>query len=225
MQETAPVITIKAIARHHAKTLMVNGLLGLILSGLLANFFWWDFRLHLVLLLLVSLILLIIGAFKHFEPVNSFELTPQYLCYFHRYGACQLAWDNIQRIDIPVVTQGIEAKPLAYIGIRLKNPEVLAQLPRRLANNLLSEQRDLYFLACQLNHIGLLERQINDQPFRLSNKQLVIGPVGAFLHRSTMLAKTFGYELFIPFNACDREPQKFLELLKQCQEYATQRAA
>lgn len=124
------------------------------------------------------------------------------------------------RIALPKITEGIETKELPYIGIKLKDSEVLAKLPRRLANGLLLEQRDLYFLACQLEDIGFFDRQINDSPFKLANKDKVIGPVGAFLHRTAMLRKTFGFDVFIPTNACDREPQAFIELLKQCQNSA-----
>ena len=220
MTDTPAVITIKAIARHNVQTLLVSGFAGMALSALVANFFWQDIRMQIVLVFLVSLVCFIIGIFKHFEPENSFELTPEQLTYCHRYGRWNIQWDNIMRIDMPKVTEGIDTKVLPYIGIKLKDSEVLAQLPRRLANNLLLEQRDLYFLACQIENIGLFERQINDSPFKLSNKQKVIGPVGAFMHRSAMLRKTFGYDVFIPTNACDRQPQSFIELLKQCKDSA-----
>ena len=221
MSDSSPVITIKAIARHNVQTLLVSGAFGMALSALMANFYWHDIRMQIVLIFLVSFVCLLVGIFKHFEPQNSFELTPEQLLYCHRYGHLDLAWDNIMRIDMPKVTEGIESKVLPYIGIKLKDNEVLAKLPRRLANNLLLEQRDLYFLACQIENLGIFDRQINDSPFKLSNKEKIIGPIGAFLHRSVMLRKTFGYDVFIPTNACDREPEAFIELLKQCQNSAS----
>lgn len=220
MSDSSDVITIKAIARHNVQTLLVSGVFGMALSALVANFFWHDYRMQIVLVFLVSFVCLLVGIFKHFEPQNSFELRPEQFSYCHRYGHLNLAWDNMMRIDIPKVTEGVETKALPYIGIKLKDSEVLAKLPRRLANNLLLEQRDLYFLACQIENLGLFDRQINDSPFKLANKNKVIGPVGAFLHRCEMLRKTFGYDVFIPVNACDREPEAFIELLKQCQSSA-----
>ena len=220
MSEHFEVITIKAIARHNTQTMLVSGVFGVAVSAVLANFFWHDYRIQIVMIFLVSFVCLLVGIFKHFEPQNSFELTPQQLSFFHRRGQLNIEWDNIMRIALPKITEGIETKELPYIGIKLKDSEVLAKLPRRLANGLLLEQRDLYFLACQLEDIGFFDRQINDSPFKLANKDKVIGPVGAFLHRTAMLRKTFGFDVFIPTNACDREPQAFIELLKQCQNSA-----
>jgi hypothetical protein len=217
MNENAPHITIKAIARQNVVTLVVSGCVGILLCALAANFFWQDYRLNILLVFLFCLVCVIIGLFKHFEPINSFELTPNGLSYFHRYGHLHIDWHNVMIIDQPKVTEGVEAKELSYIGIKLRDSDVLAKMvSRRFANNMLQEQRDLYFLACQLENISLLTQQINDKPFKLGCGKKIIGPIGAWMHRTEMLRSTFGYDVFIPLNACDRPPEAFITLLKQC---------
>lgn len=221
MTEQNPNITIKALARQNVVTLITSGAVGMLLCALVANFFWHDYRLQIVMIFMVSVVSLIIGLFKHFEPENSFELTPQGMKYIHRYGEWQLDWENIMIIDQPSITEGVETKALAYIGIKLHDTQVLAKLlSRRMANNMLQEQRDLYFLACQVENIGLFERQINDKPYKLDDGEKVIGPIGAYLHRCDMLRKSFGYDVYIPINALDRPPEEFVALLKQCKASA-----
>jgi hypothetical protein len=221
MQQQAPNISIKAIARQNALFLTVLGSGGLLLSILLANFWWDSYRLNIVFISLLSFITLLIGLFKHFEPLNSFDLTPNGMIYYHRHGRWEVTWDNVMIIAQPSVTQGVESKELSYIGIKLRNTDVLAKvISRRMANNLLQEQRDLYFLGCQLEDINLFNRQINDQPYKMANGEKIIGPIGAWLHRVDMLRKIFGYDLYIPIDACDREPKAFVELLLQCKSAA-----
>ncbi len=216
-QQTQPSIYVKAVARQNAMSLMIGGVVGMSACALAAGFLWQDHRLNIIFLFLASFVTLLMGLFKHFEPINSFELTPECLTYCHRYGELKIPWGNIMIIDQPRVTEGVESKELAYIGLKLKDVETLREtLSRRLANNLLQEQRDLYFLACQLENIGLFERQINDTPFKMSNGDKVIGPIGAWFYRMEMTRRVYGYDLFIPTNACDREPQAFIALLKEC---------
>lgn len=221
MNETSPHITIKAIARQNALSLTVFGCAGLLLCLLAANFWWDSYRLNLVFFSLLSFITLLIGVFKRFEPENSFELTPSGMVYYHRRGSWKVSWDNAMIIDQPKVTQGVETKKLNYIGIKLRDPQVMVNsVSRRMANQLLQEQRDLYFLGCQLEGISILERQINDSPYKTATGEKIIGPLGAWMHRITMLRKVFGYDLYIPLDACDREPQEFVALLKECKQAA-----
>lgn len=198
-------------------SLTIFGIVGMALCAVAASFWWADFRLNIVFIFLASFVTMIVGLFKHFEPQNSFELTPQGMVYCHRYGDLTVEWDNIMIIEQPRVTEGVESKELAYIGFKLKDAEKLAEVvTRRLANNLLQEQRDLYFLACQLENISLFERQINDSPYKTKTGEKLIGPIGAWMHRMEMTRRVYGFDLFIPINACDREPQAFIDLLKQC---------
>lgn len=217
MEQNKPNISIKALSRQNAMTLTVSGVAGMALCAVAAGFWWHDYRLNIVFLFLVSFVTMALGLFKHFEPPNSFELTPDLMVYCHRYGNLPVSWDNMMIIDQPRVTEGAESKELAYIGFKLKDADVLAKsISRRMANHLLQEQRDLYFLACQLENISLFERQINDKPYKTAQGEQIIGPIGAWLHRMVMLRRVFGYDLMIPLNACDREPQAFIDLLKQC---------
>jgi hypothetical protein len=217
MNKETPSITIKAIAAQNALFLTVLGSAGLLLSALLANFLWHDFRLPIVFVLLMSFVTLLIGLFKHFEPPISFDLSPEGMIYYHRYGQWQVSWDNVMIIDQPKVTEGLETKELSYIGIKLRDADALAKtVSRRMANHMLQEQRDLYYLGCQLDGIDLFDRQINVKPFKIASGEKIIGPIGAWLHRIEMLRRIYGYDLYIPLNACDRSPQAFIELLKQC---------
>ncbi|MCJ8270192.1 MAG: DUF2982 domain-containing protein, partial [Psychrosphaera sp.] len=144
MSTESPNITIKAIARQNAQPMMIFGACGLLLCTLAASFWWHDYRLNIVLFFLISLVTLIIGLFKHFEPENSFELTPSGMVYFHRRGSWQVSWDNVMIIEQPKLTEGVETKALSYIGIKLRDSQVLAKvISRRLANQLLQEHRAL----------------------------------------------------------------------------------
>ncbi len=219
MYEAAPEIAIKAVARKNALFLTVVGCAGLLVCMLAANFWWDSLRLVLVLLILVSFLVMLLGIFKHFEPEDSFVLTPQLMLHRHRHGQWQIDWDNIMIIAQPRVTQGIEAKDLNYIGIKLRDLDLLSKaISPRLANRLLHEQRDLHVLSCQLASTSVFEGLLNDSPYKTAQGQKVIGPVAAWLHRTKLLREAFGYDLYIPLNACDRPPHEFIALLKQCKE-------
>ena len=216
-----PNIAIKAEARQNALSLMVFGCVGLLVAALAANFWWDELRLQIVFGFLASFVTMVLGLFKHYEPLNSFELTPEGIRWNHRHGTWLVDWDNIMMIEQPRVTVGTESKSLNYIALKLKDSESLTRsLPRRFANQLLGEQRDLYFLACQVENISLFDRQINDSPYKMATGEKVIGPVGAFMHRTAMMRQIFGFDLYVPLNACDREPDEFVALLKQCKEAA-----
>jgi hypothetical protein len=220
--ENPPEIMIAAVARKNALFLTVLGACGLVLCLLAANFWWDSLRLVLVLLSLVSLLTMMLGIFKHFEPHHSFVLSPSALQHFHRHGNWQVQWENIQIIDQPRVTQGIESKELAYIGIKLRNIDAISQtISIRLANRLLHEQRDLHILRCQLASVSLFEGLLNDNPYKTGDGKKVTGPVAAWLHRTKQLREAFGYDLYIPLNACDRTPDEFIGLLKQCKATAS----
>lgn len=221
MTEESEQITIKAVARKNALFLTVVGAVGLLFSILLTNFWWDSMRLVLVLLLLVSFLVMLVGLFKHLEPDNSFVLTPSRLQHFHRHGNWQVSWDNIMIIDQPKVTQGVESKELNYIGIKLRDINMISQaISPRLANRLLHEQRDLHILRCQLAGVSLFEGLLNDTPYKVAKGKKITGPVGAWLHRTKQLREAFGYDLYIPLNSCDRSAGEFIGLLKQCKEAA-----
>jgi hypothetical protein len=220
-QQQPPEIAIKAAARKNAQFLTVLGAAGLLICMLAANFWWDSARLVLVLLILVSFLVMLVGVFKHFEPQDSFILSPSALQHFHRHGNWLVNWDNIMLIAQPKVTVGIESKELNYIGIKLRDLSLLSgAISPRLANRLLHEQRDLHVLRCKQTGVSVFEGILNDNPYKTTAGKKVTGPVAAWLHRTEQLREALGYDLYIPLNASDRSPDEFIALLKQCKAAA-----
>lgn len=91
---------------------------------------------------------LILGLAKVYEPETTLALDDKGLTYFHRRGKVSIDWNNIQRVDIPRVTNGLDTIELSYLGIKLKhlNP-ILDNISLRLATGLLTEQRPLLVTA------------------------------------------------------------------------------
>ena len=89
---------------------------------------------------------LLIAWVKYREPQFSFLLSRTSILYKHRHGQWQLGWHNIQRIDVPKVTQGLELIPLDMVAIKIKDYSVfLKDVSPRLMTNILMEQRSLLF--------------------------------------------------------------------------------
>ena len=85
-----------------------------------------------------------------------------------------------------------------------------------LANRLIHEQRPLITFAV-MNQLLLLEQvQLNFEPYELPSGENVKGPIAAFLHHTEVLQAAYGYHLYIPDTAIDRELSEFIRLLKQC---------
>jgi hypothetical protein len=168
----------------------------------------------------------ILGVAKLIEPEMSIELSPEGLKYYHRRGNLFIAWDNIQRIDIPRVNQGLEMIELPFIGVRLKyiNP-VLDNISPRLATGLLTEQRPLLMTAAAQDELlEHLEHYLSSEFAPLIvNGERYRGVLAMFGHRSELLATHLGYHLYIPRDSLDREPGEFVQLLKAFAE--RQRAA
>jgi len=86
MPDLLPVIKIKAKATHHGWFLILIGSSTMILTLVLSYYYWHEFRLTLIFLILVTIVILLTGILKRFEPKYSLILEPQGICYFHKVG-------------------------------------------------------------------------------------------------------------------------------------------
>lgn len=218
-------IFIKAASTHNGFTSLLIGA-SLILCGAITCIFLPSiFFLPGVFIISGGIVGLIIGWFKLKEPPHSLELTREHIVYHHRRGKWRIAWENIQRIDIPRVTRGIEQIDLEMIGFRLRNPDpMLDEISPRLITHLLMEQRPLTMQNRDPNCASgqcYGNDMIEDEKFMRANGDLVKGILAMFGHRMSKLRNQLGYDIFISTNEIDRDPAKFIQLLSECQVAAS----
>jgi len=223
-----PTQHIKPLVRRNGLTLIWSGMLITMLMFLLLWLFMEGPVLPAYLLLLSGLMMTFIGWLKLNEPPISLSLCQHYLHYHHRYGGWALKWHNIQRIDQPRVHVGWDLHPLPYIGFKIRRyDEFLALITPRLAVHLLTEQRPVLLQALQ-------SEQPHDQPVRGSDPLQGIdsleesefcspeglrydGALAMLAQRMTRMRHLLGYDLLIPINSLDRDPDAFLKLLRHYQ--------
>ncbi|TWX55674.1 DUF2982 domain-containing protein [Colwellia hornerae] len=213
-----PSITIKPIAKHNGIFLVILGALVLFTTLLFAQHYWQTYRFAYMFMTLLSLVIILMGVVKLFEPAISLFLTPDKIIFNHRYGHWQLAWQDIKSINIITEVVGLDRETLPYIGIRLVAIENIANnISVRLANRLIHQQQGLIIYGVLHQLMTMEQAQMNFNPFILSNGERVKGPVAAFLHQSERLSSAFGYHLFLPADSFDRGINEFCQLIKQCQ--------
>lgn len=226
MSGTDDSIFIKAASSHNAMTSLLVGF-SLIGAGSLALMLLPKiFFLPAIFIISGGIVGLIIGWFKIKEPAFSLQLTREHIIYHHRRGKWRLSWENIQRIDVPRVTKGIDQIDLEMIGFRLRDSDVfLDEISPRLITYLLMEQRPLTVQnrdpnCATGNCYG--DDMIEDEKFTRSSGEVVSGVTAMFGNRMQKLNRQLGFDIFISTNEIDREPQAFIRLLKECQESAVQ---
>jgi hypothetical protein len=220
LQKTAHrVIQVKPKSKHNSLFLLCLGSLLLFFCLLLNLLFWDEYRIQLIFIMSASFMVLFVGGLKLLEPPTSYYITPDIISFYHRSGHWHLPWQDILRIgDIRAELQG-EYVQLPYLGIRVNSLENIAQaISPRLANKLLHEQQELLLLAVKNKEINLQNGVINFEPFNL-NGVIYKGPVAAWLYRTELLHKAYGYHLFLPESSFDRGLPEFLSLLKECFNY------
>lgn len=210
-------ITIRPGSKRNGMTLTLAGGLGVVL-GLVLFIGWpWMFAPGLVCFALGA-VSLVLGIAKQLEPHVSLEFSAEGLRFFHRRGSLFVAWDNIQRLDQPRVTQGMEQLTLPYVGLKLKriNP-LLDAISPRLATGLLSEQRPLLMTAAaQDEELQTLEAALSAEFEPLTvNDERYRGVLAMFGRRCLTLDKYLGYHLYIPVDALDQPPESFVRKLRQ----------
>jgi hypothetical protein len=154
------------------------------------------------------------------------ELTKEHIVYHHRRGKWRIQWDNIQRVDVPRVTKGIETVELEMLGFRLKNSDTfLDDISMRLITHLLLEQRPLVMHnidpGCETGRC-YGDDMIEDEKFTRQDGTEVKGVTAMFGNRMAKLKSRLGYDVFISTNELDRSPQDFIKLVKDCQETVLQ---
>lgn len=198
------MITIAPISRRNHITFIAIGTVLLCLSVLMISWQWALF--WLLPCSLSALVLLSLGIAKQLEPNVSLSINQRGIVYHHRRGRWYLCWHRIQRID----QVRIGDTPLAYVGIRLREPfKLVRSLSPRLALALTNEQRPLYRMAApnSTNQCELFCNQDKQNPF--------VGVKGAYWQQNQTLRSGLGYDLYIPAGSLDRSPSAMISLLKQ----------
>jgi hypothetical protein len=215
------VIEIRADAKRNGFTTFLFGLAGLVLSLSLAALLPTQFQIGAIFLISASIVAMVIGWFKIREPNYSIQLSKQSIYYQHRHGSWALDWDNVHRVGIPKVHNGLEHKPLAMVGIRLKNyAPLLHSISPRLATNLLMEQRPLLLQNKDDCASGTCYSQslIESDNFKDKEGKNYKGIVAMLANRMTTLRSQLGYDLFISSGELDRTTEDFVALMNNCIE-------
>ncbi len=168
----------------------------------------------LAALLILGLVLLVIGLTKLRDVYYRFSLTENGIHYFTHHGGFTLLWQDIQRVDIPKINDGLALKELPYIGIRLKQREHLiatASLP--ILAHMLIEQRALVLLTKPASN--LYENADNMLYPTTKIKHNYRGLQAMFLNRMLFLHNSLGYDIYFPVDDLDRPPQQFVQLLRK----------
>ena len=217
------VILIRANAKRNGLTTLVAGLIALGLSCILISILPQSLFLIGVFALSGGIDTLLIGWFKIREPEHSIELSKDQICYKHRHGMWCVDWQNIQRVDIPKITSGLEQKTLEMVGIKLKDYQpLLANISPRLATNLLMEQRPLMLQSNQCATGGCYSADlIEDDRFKMPNGIMVTGIPAMLANRMSKLRATLGFDLYISASELDRSTEEFVSLLRKCQSQVT----
>lgn len=139
----APIL-IRANAKKNSLTSLVVGAVALLLAILMFRILPENFNLLAIFTTTGAIIALLLGYLKAREPEHSMEISREKIDYQHRNGSWALSWQNVQRIDVPRITSGVEQKQLTLVGIRIKKyGPILDNISPRLMTHLLMEQRPL----------------------------------------------------------------------------------
>ncbi|MEP0176683.1 MAG: DUF2982 domain-containing protein [Paraglaciecola sp.] len=216
------------IRSHGKRNVIVTGLIGLGLFGLsivMLVALPESFYLVGIFLLSASIIAFLIAWVKYREPQFSFLLTKTCICYHHKNGQWTLPWNSIQRIDVPLVTSGLERKNLHMVAIKIKDySPLLENMSPRLMSNILMEQRPLLFhnMPSESENCATgncySDELLEDDIYKHSQGKVYKGIQGMFANRMTKLRQRLGYDLYIPVSELDRTEHEFVTLLQQCQQ-------
>jgi len=164
--------------------------------------------------LIIGICLLIIGIAKINDMYYRFSLTKEGLHYFTSRGGFTILWQDIQRIDIPKINDGLTLKELPYIGIRLNQREHLinsASLPT--LSHMLLEQRALIMLTDPNSSLYGNADNMLYPDIKVPHKYQ--GLQAMFINRMQYLHNTLGYDIYFPNDDLDRPPAEFVQLLRE----------
>jgi hypothetical protein len=218
------IIEIRSQVKRNVIVSVLIGLVGLSLASITFSVLPKSLYLIGIFLTSASLVALLIAWVKYREPQFSFLLSKTFIIYKHRHGQWQLDWSNIQRVDVPKVTHGLELKSLEMVAIKIKNYSVfLEKVSPRLMTNILMEQRPLLFQImpstkdCATGNCHSDDMLEHDY-FKDSNGKEYKGIQAMFANRMTKLRARLGYDIFVAGSELDRPEQEFVDLLRQCQQ-------
>lgn len=213
----ADTLNIEARSSRHGSELVIGGASVLLLEVLYIKLAVESFNILAIFIASAAIAMMLLGILKMQQPVYSFTLTPNSLTYRHYYGSWTIPWDNIQRVDIPKITHGIDRKEMSYVGLKLRNSEAfLETLPARLAVRTVSEQQALFLqvLRAEGQHLEHPDEHIfNVSDFKSSSGKIYRGISAMYAHRMMLFRQLLGYDILLPGSAFDREPHEFVRLL------------
>ncbi|WP_339719275.1 DUF2982 domain-containing protein [uncultured Paraglaciecola sp.] len=216
------LIEIRSQAKRNIIVSAMLGLVGLFLASISFSILPKSLFLIGIFLTCGSLVTLLIAWLKYREPQFSFLISRTSILYKHRHGQWQLDWNNIQRIDVPKVTQGLQRIPLDMVAIKIKDYSVfLNNVSPRLMTNILMEQRSLLFhempaskdcASGTCHSDDMLEHDYFKDTKGIEYK----GIQAMFANRMLKLRARLGYDLYVSGSELDRPEQEFVDLLRQC---------
>jgi hypothetical protein len=215
-------IRIKAASKGNGLTSLLVGGVAIIVGFILLGMVPQQFVLVAIAFIAVGIIGLVIGFFKLKEPEHSLIINPVGIRYHHRYGTWFIPWDNIQRIDTPRVTRGLEQVDLSMVGFRIKSYSPLfADISQRLMTNLLMEQRPLLMQntdpSCQTGQCPSSDL-MEEQKHKLPEGDILTGVQGMFANRMQKLRDRLGYDIYVNGAELDRTADEFVALVRACHE-------
>lgn len=217
------IIEIKSQAKRNIIVTFILALVSLCLASISFSVLPESLFLVGTFLTCISLVTLLIAWVKYQEPRFSFILSRTSILYLHRHGQWQLAWRDIQRIDVPKVTQGFELVSLDMVAIKIKDYSVfLNNVSPRLMTNILMEQRSLLFheMPTSENCSGgncHSDDMLEHDYFKDDQGTEYKGIQAMFANRMAKLRARLGYDIFVSSSELDRSEQQFVDLLRQCQ--------
>ena len=216
---------IRSITKSHSYSLAVYSLIAFCICLFLYSEFAEYAQLPLIFLMSASIVGFVVAVCKLQEPDFSFMLNQQGLLYHHKKGFLLIEWSNIQRFGVPTINRGFQPEELAFIGIKLKDPEmILPAISLRLISHLLIEQRATFHQYLRLYSPDLnqsaSELSLNTEPYKDKNGYVYRGLRGMFAHRMNYFRQYSGYDILIPETALDRPAGEFIKLLRTHQTQA-----
>ena len=218
------IIEIRSQAKRNVLVSVLIGLVGLFLASISFSVLPKSLYLIGIFLTSASLVALLIAWVKYREPQFSFLLSKSSILYKHRHGQWQLDWSNIQRVDVPKVTHGLDLKPLEMVAIKIKSyPVFLEKTSPRLMSNILMEQRPLLFHDMSASKDCATggchsDDMLEDDYYKDDNGVEYKGIQAMFANRMTKLRARLGYDIFVAGSELDRPEQEFVDLLRECQQ-------
>lgn len=152
-------------------------------------------------------------------PAIAFTFAKDHFVFHHKSGDLRVAYENIVRVDVVSITQGLERRQIGYIGIKLRAPELMyEEIPLRLASRLLIEQKDLQVRAgkeqCSTGRCDI-DTIVDQVEWRSKSGLIMTGVAGMFANRSEVLNRQLGFHFYISEQAFDMQSVKAVQIIRE----------